>query len=63
MKSLSRRTLLRATGIGIALPWLEAMTPTRLHAGDHVKKKPRLAFVYVANGVNYEEMVARHDGS
>ncbi|MCX6623667.1 MAG: DUF1552 domain-containing protein [Acidobacteria bacterium] len=40
---ISRRTLLRGAGVGLALPWLEAMTP---------KAPVRLAVLYMPNGVN-----------
>src|SRR5687767_7990250 len=32
LRPLSRRTLLRGAGISLALPFLEAMQPTRAHA-------------------------------
>ncbi|MFH5802643.1 DUF1552 domain-containing protein [Alienimonas sp. DA493] len=50
---LHRRTLLRGAGAAIALPWLEAMVPA---AGTAAAKAapgppPRLAWVYIPNGV------------
>ena len=47
-KQLSRRTVLRGLGAGIALPWLDAMRP----AFAATEQAPlRLAFAYVPNGV------------
>ena len=53
---LDRRTLLRGAGAAIALPWLEAMAPA---AGTAAAKAapgppPRLAWVYIPNGVVQE---------
>jgi hypothetical protein len=50
---ISRRTLLRGTGAALALPWLEAMTPSRASAATLGTKTPqRLAILYMANGVH-----------
>jgi hypothetical protein len=52
---LSRRTLLRGTGVAISLPWLEAMT-TPLARGATANTPPvRMAFFYVPNGVNMDD--------
>jgi Protein of unknown function (DUF1552) len=49
-RHLSRRTVLRALGASIALPWLDAMQPA--FAGAAPAAPPvRLAFVYIPNGV------------
>ena len=49
-RHLSRRTVLRGMGAAIALPVLDAMSPTL--AAPAAKKAPlRLAFVYVPNGI------------
>jgi hypothetical protein len=47
-KSLPRRTFLRAMGVTLALPMLDAMTPALSHSAKPVV---RLGFVYVPNGV------------
>lgn len=47
--SLDRRTFLRAAGVTVALPMLDAMTPAFAAAG---KSAPRIAFLYIPNGVN-----------
>lgn len=53
---ISRRTLLRGTGVALALPWLEAMAdaaPTA--AGESLSEPPlRMAFLYFENGVRPE---------
>ena len=55
---LSRRTFLRGTGVALGLPWLEAMTPTKLHAAGAtaVSSKPpvRMAILYMPNGVHQD---------
>ncbi|MBI4582893.1 MAG: DUF1552 domain-containing protein [Planctomycetes bacterium] len=51
--TLPRRTFLRGLGTALALPFLEAMLPARLFAGEVRKRFPRrLAFLYVPNGIN-----------
>ncbi len=53
---LSRRTMLRAAGIGLGLPFLEAMRPTNAaFAAATIAKSPiRLAWVFFPNGTNAE---------
>jgi hypothetical protein len=47
---LSRRTILRGVGVGLGLPWLEAMVPS---ASAATSPNPvRMAVLYMANGVN-----------
>src|SRR6185295_680108 len=49
-REISRRTLLRGIGGALALPWLEAMSPT---ASAATAAPPvRLAFFYIPNGVH-----------
>src|SRR5258707_12430458 len=51
--SVSRRTLLRGAGVGLGLPWLEAMIPSSALAASNAAKGPaRLAVLYMPNGVN-----------
>jgi Protein of unknown function (DUF1552). len=53
MKTISRRTLLRGAGVGLALPWLEAMLPASPAGSSRMAKPPvRMAFLYMPNGVN-----------
>ncbi len=47
--SLDRRTFLRAAGVTLALPTLDAMTPAFAAA---TKAVPRIGFLYIPNGVN-----------
>ncbi|MBM3725141.1 MAG: DUF1552 domain-containing protein [Acidobacteria bacterium] len=47
---ISRRTLLRGAGVGLGLPWLEAMTP-RARAAESPAPK-RLCALYMPNGVH-----------
>ncbi|MSV28133.1 MAG: DUF1552 domain-containing protein [Bryobacterales bacterium] len=50
---LSRRTLLRGAGVGLGLPWLEAMVPASGFASSAIPKPPvRMAALYMPNGVN-----------
>jgi hypothetical protein len=49
MTPLSRRTILRGTGASLALPWLEAMMPTRANAAT-AAAPVRMAILYMANG-------------
>ncbi len=54
--SLSRRTVLKGTGAALAIPWLEAMMPRTVRAGQAAAGPPvRLGFFYVPNGVNMTE--------
>jgi hypothetical protein len=48
-RHLSRRAILRGLGAGIALPFLDAMSPAFAATGG--AKPLRLAFVYVPNGI------------
>jgi hypothetical protein len=58
--NLSRRTLLRGTGVALGLPWLEAMAPdamaSRVKATDgRAPADPRrIGVLYMPNGVNTE---------
>ncbi len=61
---LSRRTFLRATGVTLGLPILEAMTPLgKLAAAENGKQTPkRMACFYVPNGVNDQTWIPKTDG-
>jgi hypothetical protein len=67
---VSRRTVLRAAGAAVALPFLDAMLP-RLQgapstfkpwAKSGVEAAPRMICCYVPNGVNITEWVPKDDG-
>ena len=47
---LSRRTILRGAGVGLALPWLESLCPKPVSAQMAGKTK-RFVFMYFPNGV------------
>src|SRR6202521_1993503 len=51
-KPISRRTLLRGVGVGLGLPWLEAMIPSAGAATGAAKGPTRLAVLYMPNGVS-----------
>ncbi len=50
---LDRRTLLRAGGVALALPWLDAMAPALLPSADAPQR--RALFVFLPNGVKMDE--------
>jgi hypothetical protein len=52
-RALSRRTLLRGAGAGLALPWLDAMVPAG-RLGPRARRVPRVLFVFAPNGVHVE---------
>ena len=55
--ALSRRTILRGAGVGLGLPWLEAMAAT-----PSAKPPVRMAALYLPNGVNVEAWVPKGKG-
>ena len=58
MKHISRRTVLRGTGVALGLPWLEAM------ASNLTPKPPvRMAALYMPNGVNVAAWTPKGVGS
>ena len=59
-KSLSRRTLLRSSGVALALPLLESMIPAGAHGAE--LPKPRLACLYMAHGAIMGEWTPQQDG-
>jgi len=62
---LSRRTVLRGLGAGIALPWLEAMGPIAswVHANDKTPAAPnRLLWCYVPNGTVIFSWTPKEEG-
>jgi hypothetical protein len=64
-KLLSRRTVLRGIGAGLALPWLEAMGPLEswVHANDRAPAAPnRLLWLYVPNGMAMPNWTPREEG-
>lgn len=62
---LSRRTVLRGLGAGIALPWLEAMGPLEswVRADEQAPAAPnRLVWIYVPNGMAMPNWTPKEEG-
>lgn len=62
---LSRRTVLRGLGAGLALPWLEAMGPLTswVHANEKAPAAPnRLVWLYVPNGMAMPNWTPKEEG-
>lgn len=59
MKNISRRTILRGAGVGLGLPWLEAMGAT---AKVPARNPVRMAILYMPNGVNVPEWTPQGQG-
>lgn len=63
-KSLPRRTFLRGFGTALALPMLDAMTPAlAAPARSSSKAIPRVAFLYVPNGIIMKDWTPKADGT
>ncbi len=63
-KHLSRRQLLRGTGVAVALPLLDAMVPAlTAQAKTAANVTPRLAFVYVPHGAIMKDYTPDTTGS
>lgn len=62
---ISRRTVLRGLGISLALPWLDAMGPSRSWAveGKASPAPNRLAVLYVPNGKNMADWTPATEGA
>jgi hypothetical protein len=60
VKSLPRRTFLRGVGAAVALPFLDAMSPA---FAAPAKSPPRLAFLYVPNGIDMKNWSVPRDGA
>jgi len=63
--SISRRTLLRGTGVALALPWLEAMRPVAAHAGPAAELSGppvRFAALYMPNGIRADTWTPAQEG-
>lgn len=62
---ISRRTVLRGFGTGIALPWLNAMDPLIARADVAATRKSpvRMTFVYVPNGIHMPDWTPDKEGT
>jgi hypothetical protein len=56
---IDRRTFLRGVGVGVALPWLEAMAPRARAAED---EPTRLVFVFAPNGKHMPDWTPSAEG-
>lgn len=59
---LSRRAILRGLGVGIALPWLEAMLGRTASAAEE-KPPVRMGFFYVPNGAHMPDWTPDVEGA
>lgn len=63
---MSRRTMLRGTGVALALPWLEAMRAERLLGAPDLSANPpappRLAVLFMPNGVREDQWTPEKTG-
>jgi hypothetical protein len=63
-KHLSRRTLLRGMGAGVALPLLDAMVPASTAvAKTAAAARPRMAFVYFPHGAVMDKWTPQKEGA
>lgn len=63
--SISRRTMLRGTGVALALPWLEAMRPVAAKAGQAAELSGppvRFAALYMPNGIRADTWTPEKEG-
>ena len=61
---ISRRTVLRGTGVALALPWLEAMQWTSARASESTEEKPvRVAALFFPNGVREDRWTPSNVGT
>jgi hypothetical protein len=62
-KFLSRRTVLRGVGVGVALPLLDAMLPAGVAlAKTAAAPRPRMAFVYFPHGSVMDQWTPKAEG-
>ena len=59
---ISRRTMLRGVGVGLGLPWLEAMMPAARAQTGAPRNPVRMAMLYMPNGVNTAHWYPKGDG-
>lgn len=62
-KTLDRRTFLRAGGVCLALPMLDAMRPTMAASAGKPAAPRRFAAFYVPNGVNWDHYTPKGVGA
>src|SRR6185295_6128066 len=55
-RAIPRRTFVRGLGVGVALPFIDAMVPALTHAAQTAAKPQlRMGFVYIPHGVIMRE--------
>jgi len=59
-KALSRRAVLRGSGVALALPLLDAMIPATVHGAP--APKPRFAALYLAHGAIMQQWTPAQEG-
>lgn len=66
LRRISRRRMLQATGVCVAIPWLESFThrgcAAAEPAAESARLAPRLAYLYIPNGVNVANWQVSGDG-
>jgi hypothetical protein len=62
-RELSRRMFLRGTGVVMALPWLESMPVWGAQPTAAATAPRRLAFLFMGNGVNPTQWLAKGSGA
>src|ERR1051325_5141847 len=60
---LPRRTFLKGIGTAMALPYLEAMIPLTALAQSPKKRTPRMAFIFIPNGVHLPAWTPTTEGA
>ena len=63
MNGISRRTVLRAAGVAIALPWLESLPLRAETSGGSSGFPKRFAVLFMGNGINGNHWWARGNGA
>src|SRR5687767_9231184 len=61
-KALPRRTFLRAAGVTLALPFLDAMIPAFTSTAAAANSVRRLGFVYIPMGMSPAEWIPAGEG-
>jgi hypothetical protein len=62
MKQISRRQILRGTGVALALPWMESLGKAAV-AGEAAKPPLRFACIYWSNGIKPANWWAKGEGA
>jgi hypothetical protein len=60
-RGLSRRTFFRATGVGLSLPWLDAMQPAIAHESSNIQPR-RMVLINKALGLHGPDFFPKQKG-